>query len=81
MNSEQHPVNIGTIEISRESSLFDLKEQVMTLIGELPIPSVDFMRLRLKEKDRLTTILRDNKQTLRYDIGSFGKFTQTLHFL
>ncbi|XP_053373071.1 ubiquitin carboxyl-terminal hydrolase 40-like isoform X2 [Mercenaria mercenaria] len=65
VSSEPHPVNIGEIEISRESTLFDLKEQVLTLVGDLPIPSVDFMRLRLKEQKRLTTVLRDNNQTLK----------------
>lgn len=58
-------MNLGEIEISRESTLFDLKEQLLTLVAELPIPSVDFMRLRLKESNRLTTVLRDNTQTLK----------------
>lgn len=65
VNSEPGPVNIGELEISRESTLFDLKEQIMTLVGELPIPTVDFMRLRLKEQNRLSTVLRDNNQTLK----------------
>ncbi|KAL4222900.1 ubiquitin-like protein-specific protease [Mactra antiquata] len=65
VNAQCQPVNVGSVEISRESTLVDLKEMIMTLIGELPIPSVDFMRLRLKEKDKLTTILRDNRQSLK----------------
>lgn len=65
-NSVQ-PLLLGDVEISKEATLRDLKQQVMTLsrVTELPIPSDEFMRLRLKEKDRLTTVLRDSNQTLR----------------
>lgn len=61
------PFLLGDVEISKEATLRDLKQQVMTLnrVTELPIPSDEFMRLRLKEKDRLTTVLRDSNQTLR----------------
>lgn len=62
------PRYLGEIEISKDATLGDLKEQVMTLelAEELPLPGPDFMRLRLREKTRLTTVLRDVKQTLRY---------------
>ncbi|XP_060557889.1 LOW QUALITY PROTEIN: ubiquitin carboxyl-terminal hydrolase 40-like [Ruditapes philippinarum] len=63
--SDAQPVNIGEVEISRDSDLSDLKEQVMTLASDLPIPTIDFMRLRLVEQKRLSTVLRDNNLTLR----------------
>jgi len=61
------PIHLGDLEISRDATLGELKLQVMTLnkVSELPIPSVEFIRLRLREKDRLTLVLRDIDQTLR----------------
>jgi hypothetical protein len=42
----------------------------MTLASDLPIPTIDFMRLRLVEQKRLSTVLRDNNLTLRYVLDS-----------
>lgn len=68
ISNSLQPIHLGDIEISKDATLSELKEQVMTLnrVSELPIPTTEFMRLRLKEKGRLTLVLRDNNQTLRY---------------
>ncbi|XP_052226207.1 ubiquitin carboxyl-terminal hydrolase 40-like isoform X2 [Dreissena polymorpha] len=64
--SKFEPFYIDDLEICKNATLSDLKQQVMTLnlVADLPIPSADFMRLRVKEKDKMTTVLRDSNQTL-----------------
>ncbi|XP_052772606.1 ubiquitin carboxyl-terminal hydrolase 40-like isoform X2 [Mya arenaria] len=61
------PRYLGEIEISQEATLSDLKQQVMTLdlVSELPVPGPDFMRLRVKDKQRLGLVLRDGTKTLK----------------
>ncbi|XP_064614511.1 ubiquitin carboxyl-terminal hydrolase 40-like [Liolophura sinensis] len=61
------PMLMGYVEISKEATLEDLKLQVMTLpqVMDLPIPSPDFLRLRLVEQGRLSSVLKGPAQTLQ----------------
>ena len=61
------PLCLGEVEISKEATLTDLKQQIMTLnpVIDLPIPSPEFMRLRVIEHGRLTNVLKNKDQVLK----------------
>ncbi|XP_061179949.1 ubiquitin carboxyl-terminal hydrolase 40-like isoform X2 [Saccostrea echinata] len=60
-------LHIGEVQVSLDSTLDDLKQQVMTLptIAELGVPMVEFLRVRVIEDGPLTTVLKGPSQTLR----------------
>ena len=59
---------LGEVIISKESTLEDLKQQVMTLpqMGQVSVPTSRFLRLRLIENRLPTLVLRNHSQTLQY---------------
>ncbi|XP_056008037.1 ubiquitin carboxyl-terminal hydrolase 40-like [Ostrea edulis] len=60
-------LHVGDIQVSVDSTLDDLKLQVMTLpaITDLGVPMAEFLRVRVIEDGRLATILKGESQTLR----------------
>ncbi|XP_041365456.1 ubiquitin carboxyl-terminal hydrolase 40-like [Gigantopelta aegis] len=58
---------IGEVQISKDASLEELKQKILMLpqVLELYITTPDFIRIRLIENNRLTTILRVLHQSLR----------------
>jgi hypothetical protein len=60
-------LHVGEIQVSVDSTLDDLKLQVMTLpaITDLGVPMTEFLRVRVIEDGRPTTVLKGASQTLR----------------
>ena len=59
------PLCLGVVEISKEATLTDLKQQIMTLSSDLAIQSPEFMRLRVMEHGRLCNVLKNKDQILK----------------
>ncbi|GAA6078202.1 ubiquitin carboxyl-terminal hydrolase 40 [Tachysurus ichikawai] len=59
--------SVGCVEISEETSLHELRCQVLTLpaLVQVCVPSPEFLRVWLVEKKKLIRILRGNQLTLR----------------
>jgi len=56
---------VGSVVISKQSTLLELKYQIMTLLQDYEVPSPQFMRLRILTASlRPTTILRGHTETL-----------------
>ena len=59
------PYPVGSVVISKQSTLMELKQQVMTILPDFEVPSPQFLRLRtLTTSLHPTTILRQLSQTL-----------------
>ena len=59
---------IGEVVISKESTLEVLKHQILTLpkmAATVAVPTTHFLRVRLMENGRPTTVLRNSTQTLQ----------------
>ena len=73
-NSDDHPSTqgalLGEIELSLDTTLDDLKTRVLTLpsMGKVSLPTTEFLRVRMKEGEKLTRILKDGGLTLRFVI-------------
>ncbi|CAE1293695.1 USP40 [Acanthosepion pharaonis] len=65
--SKKEPLNVGTIEISKQASLEELKSQVLALpyFSEQGVSSIHLLRLRLMENKRLTTVLKGLNNSLQ----------------
>ena len=65
--SNKEPLNVGTIEISKQASLEELKTQVLALsyFTEQNVSSIHLLRLRLMENKKLTTVLKGLNNTLQ----------------
>ncbi|XP_046546355.1 ubiquitin carboxyl-terminal hydrolase 40-like [Haliotis rubra] len=61
------PLQVGEIEISKDATLEDLKLQIMTLpaMTDMPVPTFEFLRVRLVSDHRPGQVLRGLTQTLR----------------
>ena len=58
--------SLGEVIISKESTLDDLKQQIMTLPEMVDVvPTQQFLRVRLMENGHLGTVLRLATQTLQ----------------
>lgn len=71
--SKKEPLNVGTIEISKQASLEELKSQVLALpyFSEQGVSSIHLLRLRLMENKRLTTVLKGLNNSLQWVEGQF----------
>ena len=59
------PSPVGSVVVSKQSTLAELKQQIMTILQDYEIPSPQFLRLRaLTSSLRPSTILRQHQQTL-----------------
>jgi len=59
------PSPVGSVVVSKQSTLADLKWQIMAILSDYEIPSPQFLRLRILTSSlRPTTILRQHCQTL-----------------
>lgn len=69
--SKKEPLNVGTIEISKQASLEELKSQVLALpyFSEQGVSSIHLLRLRLMENKRLTTVLKGLNNSLQWVEG------------
>ncbi|OWF43139.1 ubiquitin carboxyl-terminal hydrolase 40-like [Mizuhopecten yessoensis] len=63
----QEPLTIGEVEVSLQDTLEDFQQLVMTLplVADINIPTTNFIRVRLIEDGRLTTVLCPPTQTLQ----------------
>ncbi|XP_033761704.1 ubiquitin carboxyl-terminal hydrolase 40-like [Pecten maximus] len=63
----QEPLMIGEVEVSLQDTLEDFQQLVMTLplMADINIPTTNFIRVRLIEDGRLSTVLRPSNQTLQ----------------
>ena len=61
---------LGEIELSLDTTLDDLKTRVLTLpsLGKVSLPTTECLRVRMKEGEKLTRILKDGSLTLRFVI-------------
>ncbi|XP_013405600.1 ubiquitin carboxyl-terminal hydrolase 40 isoform X3 [Lingula anatina] len=59
--------SIGEVIIGKKDTLVELKLQILSLpaLNDAVVPTLNYMRVRLKVKDRLTAVLRGNQQTLQ----------------
>ncbi len=66
VSSEKIP--LGDVQIVRTATLDELREQITTLplAADLPIPTIQFMRLWLLENEKKVKLLRGGYQTLQY---------------
>lgn len=59
------PCPVGSVVVSKQSTLVELKQQIMTVLQDYEIPSPQFLRLRtLTSSLRPITILRQHQQML-----------------
>ncbi|XP_071102445.1 ubiquitin carboxyl-terminal hydrolase 40-like isoform X2 [Haliotis cracherodii] len=60
-------LQVGEVEISKDATLEDLKLQLMTLpaLTDMPVPTFEFLRVRLVTDHRPGQVLRGLTQTLR----------------
>lgn len=64
---DYQPLQLGEVELSAESTLTDLKRQLLTLpnLSTYNLPSIFYLRLRMLEGNKLGCILRGHAATLR----------------
>lgn len=62
------PACAGDVIISKMATLEELKQQLLTLpvLSQLPVPTTDFLRVRLMENKLPTLVLRGSTQILQY---------------
>ncbi|KAL5006935.1 hypothetical protein ScPMuIL_015741 [Solemya velum] len=65
--AKEEPVMIGDIDISKESTLEEMKEIIMTLdlLADIPLPTPKFLRVRLKVDEILGTVLRPDSTSVQ----------------
>ena len=61
------PLELGEVIISKLDSLDDLKIHVMAFpeMEDVAVPTTQFLRVRLVEDKRLTTVLKGSSQSLQ----------------